>query len=49
MQDESNENSTLLSYFQHGLCNADNKVQLLNQITMQYLEEPTFNQLRTKE
>ena len=47
--DESNENSVLLSYFQVGVEGENFKTRLLNDIVLQYMEEPTFNQLRTIE
>ncbi len=47
--DEANENSVLVSYFQVGLEGRDSRVRLLNQIAMHYMDEPTFNQLRTIE
>ena len=49
--DPKNENSCLVSYFQYGHDDGLNggKLNLLNQLAMQYLQEPTFDQLRTKE
>jgi len=48
--DHANENSGLVAYFSHGLEGSDNvKPVLLNKLAKQFLEEPTFNQLRTKE
>ena len=49
--DASNENSCLLSFYQYGRqTNEDaDKLNLLNQVALQYLNEPTFDQLRTKE
>lgn len=45
--DPDNENSCLVSYFQYG--RTSQKSNLLNQLAMQFLSEPTFNQLRTNE
>ena len=47
--EESNENSCLLTYFQMGVEGKDSKMRLMNDIALQYMEEPTFNQLRTIE
>ena len=48
--DETNDNSALVSSFQAGMVDAhDIKASMLLSITHQYLEEATFNQLRTIE
>lgn len=50
--EKTNENSCLISIFQHGLIGDGEdgmKNQLLNQIVHQYMDEPFFNQLRTIE
>ena len=49
VQDPTNENSCLLTYYQYGYGDAEGKDGLLNKVVMQYLDEPTFDQLRTKE
>lgn len=48
--DEDNENSCFMSYFQV-VKNDENEthLHLLNDIANQFLEDPTFNQLRTQE
>jgi hypothetical protein len=38
-----------MSYYQFGLENNDPRSKLLNEIALQFLDEPTFNQLRTNE
>lgn len=48
--DKTNDNSALVSYFQHGMVDAhDFKTNVLMKLTHQFLEEATFNQLRTIE
>jgi len=48
--DKTNENSAFVSYFQHGLVDAqDFRTIVLLKLTHQFLEEATFNQLRTIE
>jgi len=49
--DPTNENSCFVSYYQYGRESAQDggKLDLLNQLALQYLQEPTFDQLRTKE
>jgi len=52
VQEKTNENSCLITYFQHGLMGDGEeglKNELLNQIVAQYMDEPFFNQLRTQE
>jgi insulysin len=49
VQDSSNMNSALLSYFEFGLERDDMRSKLLTELCWQYLEEPTFDQLRTTE
>ena len=43
--DPTNENSCLLSYFQYdrALNNDGGKVDLLNQVALQFFNEPTFD------
>ena len=51
MPEPTNQNSCLVSYYQYGLAlgpNAD-RISLLNYLAVQFLKEPTFDQLRTKE
>ena len=49
--DKSNENSCLVSYYQYGIDDGQNggKLDLLNDLAIQFMDEPTFDQLRTKE
>lgn len=48
--DDANENSCLVSYYQYGHDRLDDgKISLLNQLSQQFLNEATFDQLRTKE
>ena len=50
--DASNENHCLISYFQHSrvdMATTGDKFDLLNRLVTQFLQEPTFDQLRTKE
>jgi insulysin len=49
--DSNNENSCLVSYYEYGRDEGTDggKMNLLNKLVMQYLQEPTFDQLRTKE
>jgi len=49
LEDPANENSVLMAYYQFGLEGNDYRSNLLNLICLYYLDEPTFNQLRTKE
>ena len=50
VEDITNENSALISYFQHSLVEAtDLKTCAQLSLTEQFLDEPTFNQLRTIE
>jgi len=47
----TNENSCFVSFFQHSLDSDKDggKKSLLNTLVMQFMQEPTFDQLRTKE
>ena len=49
LKDEKNENSCVLSYYEVGLKPNDRKTKLVNMIVMQYLNEPFFDDLRTKQ
>jgi len=49
LEDQTNENSVLMAYYQFGVEGNDPRSKLLNEICLQYLDEPTFNQLRTNE
>ena len=49
LEDRENENSCLVSYFEGGSYLTDLRKKMIHQVVMQYLEEPTFNQLRTIE
>ena len=39
----------MISYFEVGLEGTDLRTKMLHSVVMQYLDEPTFNQLRTIE
>lgn len=41
--DEKNENSCLCSYFQFELEGNNTKLKVLNEMVMQFIEEPFFN------
>ena len=47
--DETNQNSCLVSYFEVAPELFDLKTKMLNEVMMQYFDEPFFNQLRTIE
>lgn len=49
LDDTTNENNCLVTYFEVGLEGTDLRTKMLHQVVMQYLDEPTFNQLRTNE
>lgn len=50
VEDQKNENSCLVSYFQQGAVESSEiQESLLTELTIQFLDEPTFNQLRTIE
>jgi len=50
LADESNENSCLIAYYEAGLSDSTNKkLKLTNRVVMQFLQEPFFNELRTKQ
>jgi insulysin len=49
LEDKTNENNCLISYFECGLEGMDLRTKLTHAVVMQYLDEPTFNQLRTIE
>lgn len=50
VEDATNENSALVTYMQQGIVAADEVKQCkLMDLTCQFLDEPTFNQLRTIE
>jgi secreted Zn-dependent insulinase-like peptidase len=49
LDDKSNENNCLVSYFECGPEGLDLRTKLIHQVVMQFLDEPTFNQLRTIE
>lgn len=49
LEDKENENNCLVTYFEHGLEGSDLKSKMVHDVLMQYLDEPTFNQLRTIE
>ena len=49
VEDPTNDNSCILTYYQAGVQDKDGRNDLINRVVGQYLEEPTFDQLRTKE
>ena len=49
LEDKGNENNCLVSYYEVGLEGTDLRQKMIHQVVMQYLDEPTFNQLRTNE
>jgi insulysin len=49
LEDTTNENNCLISYFEVGLEGTDIHTKMLHWVAMQFLDEPTFNQLRTIE
>ena len=49
VEDPKNENSVLMTYYQFGIEGNDPRSKLLNEVALQFLDEPTFNQLRTVE
>ena len=49
LEDTTNENSCIVTYFEVGFQGGDDlKQALTNSIVMQYLSEPFFNELRTQ-
>lgn len=49
LDDVKNENSAVLAYYQGPQAQGDIKKSLLNQLVMQYISEPFFDDLRTKQ
>ncbi len=49
LEDKTNENNCLISYFEFQAEGDDIRKKLIHQVVMQFLDEPTFNQLRTIE
>jgi secreted Zn-dependent insulinase-like peptidase len=47
LEDKTNENSCIITYYELGLNGEDQKLYLTNLIIMQFLSEPFFNDLRT--
>jgi insulysin len=47
--DEKNDNSCNLTYYEVGPVKMDYKTKVLNQVVMQYMNEPYFDDLRTKQ
>jgi len=46
---ESDDNSCIFSYFQVGLEDSDIKTKMLNDLLVHLIENPSYDQLRTKE
>ena len=49
LEDASNDNSCVITYFEVGLKGQDIRKKLTHQVVMQYLSEPFFNDLRTQQ
>lgn len=49
LEDKTNENSCIITYYEAGLNNDDQKLYLTNLVVMQFLSEPFFNDLRTQQ
>lgn len=49
LEDKTNENSCVVTYFESGPEGSDLKLKLINKVVMQYLNEPFFSDLRTKQ
>ena len=49
LADEKNENSCTITYYEVGPVQDNLKLKLTNNIMMQYIDEPFFNDLRTKQ
>ena len=43
LEDKTNENSCLISYFEAGIEGNDLRRKLIHRVVMQYMDEPTFN------
>ena len=43
LEDKTNENSCLITYFEVGLEGMDLRTKMLNEVIMTYMDEPTFN------
>jgi len=48
LEDETNENNCAVTYYQVGQMGDTLKLKLVNAIVMRYLDEPFFDNLRTK-
>ena len=46
--DDKNDNSCTVTYYETGPIQENLKMRMTNQIMMQYMNEPYFNDLRTK-
>jgi secreted Zn-dependent insulinase-like peptidase len=49
LDDPTNDNNCVITYFEDVLEAFDLKGKLIHDVVMQYVNEPTFNQLRTIE
>jgi hypothetical protein len=47
IEDLGNDNTCVISYFEYALEAFDLRGKLVHDVVMQYVHEPTFNQLRT--
>jgi insulysin len=49
LDDRTNDNSCLVTYFECQIEGVDLRTKMVHDVVMNYLDEPTFNQLRTTE
>ena len=49
LDDPTNENSAIITYYETGVTFSDLKLELVNQVVMQVLQQPFFNELRTNQ
>lgn len=49
LKDEKNENACVLSYYQVGVVKMNIKLAMIYDVIMQFLNEPFFDDLRTKQ
>jgi len=49
LDDPTNENSAIISFFETGVSHKDIKSELINLVIMQFMTQPFFNELRTNQ
>lgn len=49
LKDEKNENACVLTYYQVGVVKKNIKLAMIYDVIMQFLNEPFFDDLRTKQ